>query len=271
MTAARTKKVPDFAVEADLVVAFCGCIAADKRNPWVVYHETAGWDVLLVQPGTGVQIGIEAKLSLNPKVLDQAIPGERWYQEAGPDYRAVLVPADSCQHHMTRIADRCGIHVIKIRPRRGWDDSFVGWAMDGELPDQASSYDDWHPWCPSERCALPDYIPDVTGGHAAPLQLTPWKIKAIKLAIILERRGFVTRGDMKALQISPSRWTDRYHGFLTPGDGGYYRCGRTPDLKGQHPRNWDEIEADLPKWGVPFALPGVSVPVAVVPSAGKAA
>jgi hypothetical protein len=251
-----------FTAESDLVAAFCEIVAADKRNPWVAYHETAGWDLLLAHPVTALQIGIEAKLSLNPKVLDQALPDEHWYSLNGPDYRAVLVPADSCQLHMERMADRCGVHVIKIRARRGWDDSFTGWGLDRDLPDQASGYRDWHPWCPEQRCVLPDYIPDVTGGHAAPLQLTPWKIKAIKLMIILERRGFVTRSDMKALQISPSRWCDKYGGFLTPGDGGYYPCERTPDLKAQHPRNWAEIEADLPKWGAPFALPATPYPAA---------
>jgi hypothetical protein len=71
--------------------------------------------------------------------------------------------------------------------------------------------------------------------------------------ILLERRGRVTRGDMKALQISPTRWTDSWHGFLRadPAAGGYVPCERTPDLKAQHPTNWAEIEADYDKWVPP--------------------
>jgi hypothetical protein len=78
-------------------------------------------------------------------------------------------------------------------------------------------------------------------------------VKAIKLMILLERRGRVTRGDMKALQISPTRWTDSWNGFLSasPEAGGYVSNGRTPDLKRQHPTNWAEIEADFAKWCPP--------------------
>ena len=109
MKIAAARKEKAYATEAELVAAFCALIdpARWARNPsdaprWTQYHETAGWDLLLVNPD-GVQIGIEAKLSLNPKVLDQALPG-RWGEERGPDYRAVLVPADGLQHHMTAIA-----------------------------------------------------------------------------------------------------------------------------------------------------------------------
>lgn len=110
-----------------------------------------------------------------------------------------------------------------------------------------------------ERCILPDYIPDVAAGCAAPVQLTPWKINAIKLMIVLERRGYVTRKDMKVLQISPTRWCDHWHGFLAPApDRRYVRCNRTPDLKAQHPVNWAQIEADFEVWGKDFAIDPVA-------------
>ncbi len=59
---------------------------------------------------------------------------------------------------------------------------------------------------------------------------------------------------LKALQISPTRWCDHYHGFLKPepGLGGYVRCGLTPDLRAQHPVNYVEIEADWETWGKPL-------------------
>ncbi len=113
---------------------------------------------------------------------------------------------------------------------------------------------EWPHWLPAKRCPLPEYIPDVTGGHASPIALTAWKIKAIRLMILLDRRGFVTRQDMNALQISAARWTDGYHGFLArdPGRGGYVRCDRTPHLRAQHPVNFAQIEADFAKWGAGF-------------------
>lgn len=248
-----------FSTEAELVAAFCSCIDPERwaRNPsrapkWVQYHETAGWDLLLVHPETGEQIGIEAKLGLNAKVLEQALPG-RWADLDGPDYRAVLVPNDGLQRHFAEIARHLGITVLTvISGPRGYYNAQVGSAYDFRpgLPDEGlSTRDQWPNWCPARRCKLPDYVPDVTGGHSAPVKLSEWKIKAIKLLILLDRRGYVTRQDMKALSISPTRWTDRYYGFLTPSpDGGYVRNDRTPDLKAQHQTNWAQIEADYETW-----------------------
>lgn len=247
-----------FATEADLVRCYCAQIdpARWSNNPdrapaWVAYHETAGWDLLLVHP-SGAQVGVEAKLSLNAKVLDQALPGH-WADTAGPDYRAVLVPQDGLQLHMKSIALHLGIVIITCRPEeRDGRHVRIYARAEPDLPDEAWEYRmrSWPNWCPSQRCRVPDYVPDVSGGHAAPVTLTAWKIDAIKLVILLDRRGFVTRADMKALKLSPSRWTDHHHGFLSPAPerGGYVRNSRTPDFKAQHPLNWAQIEADFATW-----------------------
>lgn len=107
--------------------------------------------------------------------------------------------------------------------------------------------DGWHDWMPMHRCDLPDYVPDVRAGCSAPVALTEWKIKAIKLAIILSERP-VTRADFAALKISPSRWTDPWTGYLIKGDGGYVPGPRMPDFRAIHPVNYAQIEADRSKW-----------------------
>lgn len=256
---------PKFESEAALVAEFCSWLerkaADDRREPdkrWTAYHETAGWDLLLVNPVTGMQIGVEAKLALNAKVLTQALPDQHWYDQKGPDYRAVLVPAPDLQGYMSGLARHLGISVISAQPRSSYRDAFLGWNFAPDLPDERHAWGgrDWVNWCPSERCALPEYVPDVSGGKAAPVALTQWKVKAIKLIILLDRLGYVTRRDMKLLDISPSRWTDAYHGFLrhAPDQGGYVRNGRTPDLRAQHPVNYAQIEADWAKWGEPLMV-----------------
>lgn len=238
----------DFTSEAELVAEFVAQLTNQTRreNPWTVYSETAGWDVLLVHE-TGFQIGLEAKLSLNAKVIEQALDGvhSRW-NAAGPDYRGVLVPAKKLQHHLGRICSVLGLGIIPLRKREA---GLATWQW-LNLPGEDSYARDWPHWCPAERCKLPDFVPDTAGGHKSPVQLTDWKVKAIKLMIVLERRGYVTRADMKALNISPSRWTDPWHGFLdrAPALGGYVRNGRTPDLRAQHPRNYAEIEAQTEQW-----------------------
>lgn len=245
-----SKGEADFGTEADMVAAWLTHLESHKREreKWTIYPETADWDLLLVHRD-GYQVGIEAKLSLNAKVLAQALSGtQQYWTDTGPDYRAVLVPQGKCQLHMSSLAAALGIKVLMIRqPERG-----VWYGID--LPDESNDWSSrWACWLPEKRCPLPEYVPDVTAGHACPVKLTEWKIKAIKLMILLERRGFVGRGDMKALQISPTRWTDSWQGFLSvdPGLGGYVRNERTPDLKAQHPENWAQIEADYEKWCPP--------------------
>lgn len=244
------KKSCPFATEAEMVADWLSQLQDRKHGEaWTVYAETAGWDLLLVH-SDGYQLGIQAKLSLNAKVIAQALAGtSSFWTEVGPDYRAVMVPRGECQNHMAPILKALGLGIITVRPHeRGcW------YSLD--LPNEGQNFGGghWPCWLPSERCALPDYIPDVKAGKACPVALTHWKIKAIKLMILLDRRGRVTRADMKALQISPTRWTDHYHGFLAPDSaaGGYVRCTRTPDLKGQHPVNYAEIEADFDQWCPP--------------------
>ena len=89
-----------FATEGALCEAFAEWARAEG---FTVYPETAGWDMLLVA-ADGHQLGIEAKLSLNLKVLAQALKGCTYSAERGPDYRAILVPEshdgvdDICTH-----------------------------------------------------------------------------------------------------------------------------------------------------------------------------
>lgn len=259
------RPVGPFTSEADLVAAFCMGVERHNDNPnlgprpkWTAYHETAGWDLLLVAT-TGAQIGIEAKRVLNAKVLSQAIPS---YAAEGPDFRAVLVPSDGRHADIKTLANALGLTVITAQSYTGTDGVEVHY-FNPELPDEASKYgrDQWHPWYPAERCVLPDYIPDVMGGKAAPVALTPWKINAIKLVILLDRVGVVTRRDMRALGVAEGRWTAASYGFLSPRDGGYVRNERTPDFRTQHPVNYAQIEADWEKWGAGM-LAGRVVPMA---------
>jgi hypothetical protein len=262
------KSIP-FATEAELVAAFvadvqaqnerfarhnAGCAPGHRRRPiWTIYPETADWDLLLVDEA-GVQIGIEAKLTLNAKVICQALPDHRWSAEQGPDYRAVLVPSEKIQANMHPIAAALGLTILAVRREEGWQNRVSVSVSPMTLPDEHCSDSwnlrDWFSWLPARRCVLPDYVPDVEGGKPSPVALTTWKVKAIKLLILLDRRGGVTRKDMQHLGISPSRWTDAYNGFLTADriKGLYVRCDRTPDLRSQHPTNWLQIEADFSKW-----------------------
>ena len=251
-----------FTSEVALVEAFCADLAKSRIGPdWTVYHETAGFDLLLVHNATAIQLGIEAKLNLNVKVLTQALPAYENYDWDGPDYRGVLVPFGTVQAGLEMLAGRLGLGILTYRKPDRFSKNHY------DLPDENSEWASrrWHSLLPTRRCTLPDYIPDVVGGKSAPLQLTEWKIRAIKLLILLDRRGFVTRADLKVLGLSPTRWTAP-GGYLKPQDGAYVRWERTPDFRLDHPTNTAEIEANFASWAPPPS--GVQAALMTLP--GKA-
>jgi hypothetical protein len=95
-------------------------------------------------------------------------------------------------------------------------------------------------------------VPDVVAGSKAPVQLTSWKIAAIKIVITCANRGYVTRADFKAHKIDHRRWLAP-HSWLRVEDGHYVNNGM-PDFKTQHPKVWAQIEADTEKWMVSAPL-----------------
>lgn len=235
-----------FATEAELVAEFLRRLTVmDRDRKWTAYPESCGWDLLLVHEA-GFQLGIEAKLSLNPKVVDQALVGAHITRPAwdGPDYRAVLVPSEGRQLHMANICRAIGISVIVVRPE---GDGGFHWF---DLPSN-SEYCTWPNWGPVDRCPVPGYIPKVAAGVQSPTLLSDWKVRAIKLLIVLDHKGWIDRADLKALGLSPTRWTCVYNGFLVPTGGRparYVRGPLTPDYRAQMPENFAEIEADAEVW-----------------------
>ncbi|GLK86664.1 hypothetical protein [Ancylobacter defluvii] len=239
-----------YATEAQLCAEFIDAIGAD----WTAYAETYGWDILLVRKADGFQIGIQAKLSLNAKVLTQAVETYAWSEMPAPDCRALLVPKGYTRD-LEPITAYIGLTIIRLMPR---EERSRYHAFRPDLPTIERWFrDEWHEWAPSQRCPLPEYVPDVPAGASAPLQLTNWKISALKLAALLERRGFLLRSDFKHLRIDHRRWTapgtgwlrqrqDEQWGTTAPR---YIPGPHLPDFKAQHPRVYAEIVADIAKWG----------------------
>lgn len=230
---------PEFKTEAEL----CSYFIEAVEKEWTAYPETAGWDILLVRKDDGFQIGIEAKLRLNAKVLTQTLEEIHWdWIEDGPDCRAVLVPYD-CGGDFGLIAEHLAITIIRAR-RDTWRGSKFVPALPKAKEDHYRNRH-WFEMLPTRRHTLPDYIPDVAAGASAPLKLTDWKVRAIKIAVLLDR-GPIQRADFKALKIDIRRWID--NGWIVPTAGGFVRGDGCPDLKAQHPRNYEEIAADFENW-----------------------
>lgn len=246
-----------FAKETDLCSAF---IAALPKG-WTAYPETGGFDILLVRAVDGMQIGVEAKLKLNAKVVMQAAESLSHYSAARPqpDCRAVLIPS-GVSYDMAGVCGYLGITVITVATR---EENRRYQPFHPSLPKLDDSYwagDDWFERCPAKRIDLPDWVPDVRAGDSAPSALTHWKIGAIKLVVTLDRRGYLTRQDFAHFKISMSRWTQGKW-IVKDGQGGWVAGPHMPAFKRQHPVNFDQIAADFEKWKPPeqASQPGLFV------------
>lgn len=233
---------PEFEKETDLCADFI------RRVPkeWTVYAETGGFDILLVRNEDGFQIGVEAKLKLNAKVVGQVAEriGSYYTAADGPDCRAVLVP-HSAGNDLSYLCRLLGIEVIRVGGM-----TYKGFHPD--LPRIENHWQErWWEFFPTKRLTLPDYIPDTIAGDKSPMMLTDWKIRAMKLAVLLDKTGHVTRADFKKINVSISRWIGNHSfAWLQPGKerGSFVRGSHFPDFLAQHPVNYKQIEADFDEW-----------------------
>jgi len=214
----------------------------------------------------GFQIGIQAKLKFNAAVVTQCLEQYGFSADhAGPDCRAVLIPSN--EQGFETICAYIGLMVITIGPEARWSHKNKlenTYRFHPQLPTlPPNGHREWHEWLPAKRHKLPEYVPDVAAGSAAPVQLTEWKINAIKMCILLARRGYLTRADFKHVRMDHRRWLPGAQRWLVIADEGRcYTAGPSlPDLKAVHPKNWAEIEADYEKWAPP-ELPGMTALVA---------
>lgn len=237
------KPEPVFKTEAALCQAW---IEWATRQGYRCYPETADFDILAVDPG-GWQIGIEAKLRMNVKVISQALP--RYGADTGPDHRAVLVP--SMDSELREICGFVGLEIFYCttlsrychRDRHEFDRD-RHWLRDAMFD-----------WNPKQRCELPRYMPDVPAGVPSPIRLTPWKVAALKVLARLEISGWITRKEIAIFGIDPRRWTCG-DGWLVPlsGDRRGGRWGRgenCPKFEQQHPEVYAQIKAELIEAGEP--------------------
>ncbi len=256
-------ETPTFLTEAALCQAFIAGVSPD----WIVYPETAGWDILLVHRAGGWQIGIEAKLTLNAKVLEQAIRG-RERSRQGPDFRAVLVAKVVAEN--AALARALGLTVITPKSLPRWNEWAARYEKQGpkipafhpDLPEAKALirigewWSHWHEdfdWLdqfPEARCHLPDYIPEVAAGIPAPMVLSDWKIKAMRICIWVEKRGQITRAIFRDLGIDPSRWMTG-HWLKAGAERGVWIAGPgfpADQIRQEHPNIFAKVEADFAEW-----------------------
>lgn len=218
-----------FPTEAVLCQAFI--TEANALADWTCYPETGDFDILLVH-ADGRQIGIEAKLRLNAKVAEQALPshGHERHGVDGPDHRVVLVPSISESNAgIARMLDMLGVavwfpSVYDWSGMRTDRDSVVinGKKIDFQLREKLRrdadvvnpSDEGWRhyypalfDWNPEARVSVPAIAPLVAAGVPAPIRMTPWKMGAMRVLARLRVQGYITAKQITEDGISPSIWT----------------------------------------------------------------
>lgn len=189
-----------------------------KSLGWRVFPETSGWDLLLVATDgvqtvgavSGDQIGIQAKLRGNLLVLDQARP--KRYGDKGPHYHAVLVP--EARPEFSSIANDLGILVFI-----GTKQKFSFTTKTGCIPVPGMGIELARvPVSKKFYYSEPEWHPDVEiwtpPGVRSPQRITPWKIKAVRLCLESESRGYVLSSHFRASGVSMQRWLQ--NGWIKP-------------------------------------------------------
>lgn len=213
-----------------------------SSGDWDVYPECSGWDIVLVRTGPayvsagvtvspGEQVGIEAKVHPNLRVINQVVGGRS--RRVGPHYRAALVPAVTPDFR----------EVARLLKFHAWDEQTV-----------ASWHSATHPvgqlglrW--RESHAKPLWLPPVASQRAAgvpcPAPLSPWRVKALKLCNRLCERGYVTSADFKELDLSIQLW--RVNKWLVDDgtrEGRHFKFVRGPGAKPPD-EGWEDVSAQL--------------------------
>jgi len=206
--------------EADLCAEFAHWAGG---HGFTVYPEVQGWDLLLVVQNaaevslcspivrgleirSGDQIGVQAKLSGNMRVLTQALGSSTPDVFATPTFRVVLV--DKGASDFLVIARELGLVVCYRQEGRMWRGK-QRWYQRS----RAGEFSVRH--APQERSVLkplplPPVVPDLPAGVPSPRQLTPWRVKALALCRVLRSKGYLTPADFKVLGIDRRVWIRKW-------------------------------------------------------------
>lgn len=229
----RERKPKPFKTEAELCAAFIKCAL---EQGWTAYPETCDFDIVLVRDG--VQVGIQAKMAFNATLLRQILPSPHADRVGSPAHLGILLPT-----YDRDVNDVCRLlGIAYFKPAQQWrsdhdNHTFVPDIEHGITWDHAG-------YRPID---LPEYVPDVIAGAPAPVVLSEWKIKALRLCAILAIRGYVVSEDFKWVGLDRRRWMVPYNGWLKAVHlkPGRWVAGEKLHFPEQHPEVFPKIVEEM--------------------------
>lgn len=210
-----------FSKESDLCQAFLDSLP----DGWKKYPEQGDWDFIIQRGST--QIGVQAKLVADSKVLTQALPSCPVEPEVGPHYRAVLIgrwSGRTVKAALRSRSDFCALarhlRLLVLRSPDLWRNAKVrplGWGRFNRwLPaDRMINYTqmlkrppweklNWrhYRWHPSSPLWVPPFEPDLPSGVPSPSHVSAWQLAALELHRECEKKGWVCLDDAKKIVAS---------------------------------------------------------------------
>lgn len=198
---------------------------AEARG-WLVHPEVSNWDMVLVPssmgvhddsalgdlvkspcftPGQSDQVGVQAKLLGNVDVLAQALGDRR----TGPSWRLVVVPRPST--NFIEVARHLGMMVAANEVKTGYHGFARGLpAKWRQAPDGFKIHGRGAPVLVNKQLTLPPIVTNLVAGGPSPKQLTPWRVKALRLCRLLRTAGYLTPEDFKREKVDKRVWVERW-------------------------------------------------------------
>ncbi len=225
-----------FKLESELCEYFIGIA---KEYGWTIFPEQNDWDFIMVR--NGIQVGVQAKLKANKKVLTQCLP-RLLYNGNGPQYRAVLVGEHKGRSLKSRrendnlfytLAKHLKIIVFDASRTELLTAGF-GYNL-AKLSGNRYGYQlhlrHYH-WKPSELEWLPDFVPTLPSGVPSPKTVSKYKMAMLELREIEKERGWLCLKDCKQIvKKYNTRWGPS--GLLS----GYWRC-TGEKIEGSRQKKW---------------------------------
>jgi hypothetical protein len=192
-----------YKLESELCEKF---ISVAKEHGWTIFPEQNDWDFIMVRKG--IQVGVQAKLKANKKVLTQCLP-KLPYNKKGPQYRAVLVGGHKGRSLKARnengdlfysLARHLKIIIFDASARNwlmiGYGNNlqkFRGYRYGYKL-----NLRHYH-WHPKKLEWLPDFVPVLPSGVPSPETVSKYKIVMLELRELELERGWICLKDCKQI------------------------------------------------------------------------
>jgi hypothetical protein len=207
---------------------------------WIIYPETCGWDLLLAR--NKIQVGVQAKLKPNMKVITQALPNKITIQD-GPHYRAVLLANNMKIGYYGMNVDfikLCNhLKILIFVKHRYLDYQWIsGIHNRDKINDYANIDFRYYRWNTKKLEWLPPYVPEYEAGIPSPKSVTPYKIMLCRLEVLECQKGWICRDDVTkeakkvGLNINPSS-------ILR----GYFRNTKEPVSKKSRQKRWKLVDS----------------------------